>query len=249
MANIGRICKKRLLGDVRMLKKDPHQYFEAIPDEENILIWYFLLRTPSEFTEYRGGHYIGKIIHNPEYPFKPPDFMMLTPSGRFLTDKKICLSNSSYHSNEWSAMWNIKSILTGFLSIMLDDQEHGISHIKRSTEERQFWAKESIKFNKENYPEIIKRFTRFLDENGDPVENKNESEKEEKYKDGPIDGPIDEPKDEPKNTSKAKAGKKGKTKSSKKDLPIKNFDKKKVKTVIDDKADLEYKKIMDSAPN
>lgn len=32
-----------------------------------------------------------------EYPFKPPEVYMLTPSGRFEVNKKICLSISSFH--------------------------------------------------------------------------------------------------------------------------------------------------------
>jgi ubiquitin-protein ligase len=174
--NIGRICKKRLIGDFKTLKKDPHQYFEACPDDKDILTWYFLLKPP-EFSEYCGGYYIGKIIHNENYPFKPPDFMMLTPSGRFIENEKICLSNTSYHSDQWAATWNINSLLTGFLSIMLDSSEHGVSHINRSIEERQMLAKESIEYNKKYLGNIIPKFTRFLDENGDPkVDNDNNNE-------------------------------------------------------------------------
>lgn len=33
----------------------------------------------------------------PEYPFKPPAIMMLTPSGRFATGTRLCLSMSDFH--------------------------------------------------------------------------------------------------------------------------------------------------------
>jgi ubiquitin-protein ligase len=151
------------LGDLRLLKNDPLEYIEAIPDETNILVWYFLVKGP-EFSDFKDGYYLGKIMHSPEYPFKAPDFMMLTPNGRFTNNKKICLSNSSYHSNEWSAMWNIKSILTGFLSIMLDDVENGISHIHDSKQSREIMAKNSVEYNKENHMDIFKRFTRFIND-------------------------------------------------------------------------------------
>ena len=36
----------------------------------------------------QGGVYHGRILLPPEYPFKPPAFMMLTPSGRFQTGVK-----------------------------------------------------------------------------------------------------------------------------------------------------------------
>ena len=163
-----RICIKRLIGDIKLLSKDPHEHIEAYPDEKNMLLWYFLIRGP-KFSDYAGGYYLGQIIHNPEYPAKPPDFKMLTPSGRFLINQKICLSNSSYHANEWSPMWNVKAILTGFLSIMLDDNEHGISHITRGYAEKRMLAETSIEYNKKHHAHIIKKFKRFLDAEGNPV--------------------------------------------------------------------------------
>lgn len=165
MENISARTFKRLKGDLKLIRKDPHEYFNTYPDRDNILNWYFLIRGP-ENSHFDGGYYVGKLMHNKDYPINPPDFMMLTPNGRFVTDHKICLTNSGYHSSDWSPMWTINAILTGFLSIMLDDVEHGISHIRRSKEERQDLAKKSIEYNKLNHPDIIKKFTRFLDENG-----------------------------------------------------------------------------------
>jgi len=167
MSSISVICKKRLLGDIRLLQKDPHKYIEAVPSENNLLEWYFLIKGV-EGTDYFGGFYIGKIIFHTDYPFKGPDYVVLSPSGRFTIGTKICLSNSTYHQDEWSASWTIHAILTGFLSIMLDDKEHGISHIHGTKQERLYYAKNSIEYNKKNHPDIIKLFTRFLDENGNP---------------------------------------------------------------------------------
>lgn len=162
------ICTKRLLGDIKLIKKNPDDHFDVFPDEKDLLTWYFLLKGPED-SQYKGGYYIGKIMHSPEYPFKPPDFMMLTPNGRFEINHKICLSNSGYHSDEWSSMWTIYGILQGFLSIMLDDKEHGISHISRSKSERAILAKDSINFNKKTYPKIFTTFERFIDQNGYPL--------------------------------------------------------------------------------
>jgi ubiquitin-conjugating enzyme E2 J2 len=187
---------------MKLIKKDPHKYIDVAADEKDLLIWYFLIKGP-EFSDYKGGYYIGKIMHNPEYPLKPPDFMMLTPSGRFMIGSKICLSNSSYHSNEWSAMWNIHTILTGFLSIMLDDKEHGISHIHATKAEKDKFAKESIEYNKKNHPDIMKLFNRFLDPNGnilpdEPVKSKPEPVKEEPKPEPKTEPVKEEPKPEPK---------------------------------------------------
>ena len=124
MASI--IQKKRLANEVKLLSREPLHYCSAYPDESNHLIWYFLLKG-QKGTNYHtgqeggGGEYIGKIVHSPKYPAEPPDYYMLTPSGRYNVGSKICLTNSSYHKGDWSSTWNIQSILIAFYSIWLDD--------------------------------------------------------------------------------------------------------------------------------
>jgi ubiquitin-conjugating enzyme E2 J2 len=173
MANlqITPLCFKRLKNDLKILRKHPLKYIHTYPDELNILTWYFLIIGPSLYhngdgkeTEcpYGNGHYIGKIMHNPYYPLKPPDFIMLTPSGRFLINKKICMTNTGYHEVDWSAAWTIKAILQGFLSIMLDDVDSGISHIKNNFDDRKIMAAASINFNIKQYPKIYNEFSEFL---------------------------------------------------------------------------------------
>jgi ubiquitin-protein ligase len=165
---VNRICRKRLEGDIRLLKNEPLEDIEAFPEEDNILVWNFLIRGP-DFSDYAGGHFIGKVMHNPDYPLKGPDFMMLTPSGRFEINKKICLTNSGYHQEEWSAMWNIKTILIGFLSILLDDTTSGIAHIKATSDQRKFFASTSNDFNIKTHRAIYSKFTRFVDSNLKPI--------------------------------------------------------------------------------
>ncbi len=151
------IQAKRLKNESRMMRDQPLRYITAYPDEKNPLIWYFLL-VGQKGTQYHGGHYIGEIHHSPQYPAKPPDYYMRTPSGRYEINKKICLTNSSYHSGDWSPTWNIHSILIAFYSIWLDDKEHGISHIVRSKEERKRLAEESIEYNQTNHRQIYEKF-------------------------------------------------------------------------------------------
>ena len=81
---------KRLANDLKLLTKEPLDCMDAFPKENNQLEWDFLIIGPKD-TDYYNGHYLGKIIHNPEYPAKAPDFIMLTPSGRFKIGAKICL--------------------------------------------------------------------------------------------------------------------------------------------------------------
>lgn len=172
IVNISPLCIKRLKNDLKILRKHPLKYVSAQMDDKNVLIWYFLIIGPKLYDPgvgidkecpYGDGHFIGKIMHSPNYPLKPPDFMMLTPNGRFTINKKICMSNTGYHSNEWSPSWTIKAILQGFLSIMLDDTEKGISHIKNDFKSRKKMAEDSKQYNLKNYPKIYEKFETFIE--------------------------------------------------------------------------------------
>lgn len=161
------ICKKRLLGEIKLLEKNPMDMIDIFPDEKDILTWYFLLKGPTD-TPYVGGFYIGKILYTKDFPFKPPDFMMLTPNGRFDIGHKICLTNSGYHSEQWTPIWNMSTITMAFLSIMSDDTTHGLSHIRRTPEERIQMAQDSINYNMKNHSNIFIKFNRFIDDKGNP---------------------------------------------------------------------------------
>jgi hypothetical protein len=44
--------------------------------------------------------------------------MMLTPSGRFQTNVKICLSISSHHPEHWQPSWSVRTALTALIAFM-----------------------------------------------------------------------------------------------------------------------------------
>lgn len=174
------LTTKRLQNDLKLLTKEPMDLLDAFPKENNQLEWDFLIVGPPD-TDFHNGHFLGKIIHNPEYPAKPPDFMMLTPSGRFKIGAKICLSNSGYHSESWNPIWNVKAILNGFLSIMTDDkyEAQGLNHIqyddksergkREKTRILKEFAAQSYDYNIKNHKDVYMRFTRFVDKNGKPI--------------------------------------------------------------------------------
>ena len=66
----------------------------------------------------QGGIYQGRIILPPEYPFKPPSFIMITPSGRFETGVKICLSMSSHHPEHWQPSWSVRVALVALIAFL-----------------------------------------------------------------------------------------------------------------------------------
>lgn len=174
---------KRLIRERKNLLDDPMEYFDACPDENDLNTWYFVIRLPHDgdkpsqyvYTENgvtKPGLYFGKIMLPPDYPCAPPDFMMLTPSGRFETGRKLCLTNTGYHTNQWSANWSIQKMLLGFISVVLSDakEDSGLAHLHLSKKERETFAKQSSAFNKKHYENVIKLFPRFYDEAGNPLD-------------------------------------------------------------------------------
>ncbi|KAI0080223.1 UBC-like protein [Panus rudis PR-1116 ss-1] len=112
---------KRLHKEYVAMQREPPPFIWAVPDEKNILTWNYIIRGPPD-SPFAGGEYYGLLMFPPEYPFKPPGIKMLTPSGRFQPDKKICFSMSDFHPGSWNPAWSVATILTGLLSFMLSDE-------------------------------------------------------------------------------------------------------------------------------
>ncbi|TMW66131.1 hypothetical protein Poli38472_003896 [Pythium oligandrum] len=136
---------KRIQGDVREMMKDPSDQYYAAPLEDNMFDWHFTLRGPPD-TEFEGGIYHGRILLPADYPFKPPNIMLLTPNGRFEVRKKICLSISAHHPEEWQPAWGIRLILEALISFMPTKGEGAIGAIDYPPEERKRLAKLSCDY-------------------------------------------------------------------------------------------------------
>lgn len=161
-------CVKRLQKEFRSLCKEPVPNIVARPSPNDILEWHYVLEG-SEGTPFAGGYYYGKIKFPPEYPFKPPGISMTTPNGRFMTQKKICLSMSDFHPESWNPMWSVSSILTGLLSFMVDNSPTTGS-VTTTVVEKQRLAKTSLAFNCKNatfrkmFPEYVEKYNQQLAE-------------------------------------------------------------------------------------
>jgi len=156
-SSINLIQKKRFIREKEILANSPLHYTTAYSDDDNPLIWYCLIVGQKD-TPYYGGHYIYKIAHSKNYPAEPPDYYFLTPSGRYEIEKKICLTNSSYHKEQWSSTWNINTILVSFYSIFLDNNVEGISHRHDPPEICKKYASESIQYNLKYHNAIYSKF-------------------------------------------------------------------------------------------
>eukprot|EP00930_Biecheleria_cincta_P001202 TRINITY_DN102363_c0_g1_i1.p1 TRINITY_DN102363_c0_g1~~TRINITY_DN102363_c0_g1_i1.p1 ORF type:complete len:242 (+),score=33.43 TRINITY_DN102363_c0_g1_i1:56-781(+) len=147
---------------IQQSAKIPH--IVARPSESNMLIWHFVIHDLPPETPYRGGAYAGKLVFPKEYPLKPPAIYMLTPSGRFEVNSRLCLSMSDFHPESWNPSWRIESILVGLVSFMLDPSEpRTTGGMHTSVAKRKQYAKAAFAFNKLR-AEFVELFPEFCEE-------------------------------------------------------------------------------------
>ena len=136
---------RRIQADIRELSIDPSDQYHAAPLEHDMFEWHFTIRG-APGTDFEGGVYHGRILLPPEYPFKPPNIVFMTPSGRFETNTKVCLSFSSFHPELWQPAWGIRLILEALISFLPTPADGAIGALDWTKEERVKLAKESVKF-------------------------------------------------------------------------------------------------------
>lgn len=145
---------RRIQADIRELARDPSDRYVASPSEDDMFEWHFTIRGADQ-TEFEGGVYHGRILLPPEYPFKPPHIVFLTPSGRFETGVKICLSFSAFHPELWQPAWGIRLILEALISFLPTPADGAIGSLDWSKEERRRLAKKSQEWCCPKYGRII----------------------------------------------------------------------------------------------
>jgi ubiquitin-conjugating enzyme E2 J2 len=203
----GTVGTKRLMKEHKDILDNPNPNFVAEPDPDNIFDWHYCIYN-LKGCAYEGGFYHGILKFPKEYPMKPPSVIMITPSGRFEPNQRICLTISDWHPESWNPVWKVESIIMGLLSFMLSD-EHSVASLHKPEAERKKFAKESLEWNMKKNPSgrFEKIFENHLVRLGiregkveeppaAPVLKKNNSKKavqEEEKKGGPP-APAEEPK-------------------------------------------------------
>jgi ubiquitin-conjugating enzyme E2 J2 len=159
------IGTRRLTRELLALRRDPIKTPKIIacPLESNILEWHYVIEG-SPGTPYEGGYYHGKLLFPKEYPLKPPSVIMCTPSGRFATDRRLCLSMSDFHPESWNPMWSVSTILTGLYSFMLESAPTSGS-VESTIQQKRKLAKRSLEYNVRDkvfcqlFPELVALYT------------------------------------------------------------------------------------------
>uniref|UniRef100_A0AC34GQP6 UBC core domain-containing protein n=1 Tax=Panagrolaimus sp. ES5 TaxID=591445 RepID=A0AC34GQP6_9BILA len=135
---------RRLMREASELSQ-PTDMYVARPLEDNLFEWHFTIKGPPD-SPYQDGIYHGRITLPHDYPMKPPSLMMLTPTGRFETNTKICLSISAYHPETWLPSWSIGTALTALIAFMETEPKGALGALDCSEEQRKKLAKESLKW-------------------------------------------------------------------------------------------------------
>lgn len=136
---------KRIQKEYKDLTLNPIDNIIIIPDVDNIYIWHYLIFGTQE--PYINGTYYGILTLHEDYPMKAPRIIIKTPNGRFKPDTRLCFSMSDYHQETWNPNWNIRTIMLGFYSFMLEESSTEGS-IETDFLTRQQLAKNSVNFNK-----------------------------------------------------------------------------------------------------
>ncbi|KAF9869458.1 ubiquitin-conjugating enzyme [Colletotrichum karsti] len=136
---------RHLVREAQELSNSPSPDYTAAPLESDLFEWHFTFRGPPN-SSYSDGIYHGRIVLPPTYPLRPPSFRFLTPSGRFETNREICLSISGHHEETWQPAWGVRTALVALRSFMETDPRGQLGGLETSDAVRKRHAAASHMF-------------------------------------------------------------------------------------------------------
>jgi len=146
---------RRILREASELSTTPSADYTATPLDDNLFEWHFTLRGPpgdetlnpnnssTKCGPYNEGIYHGRIVLPPTYPLRPPSFRFMTPSGRFETNREICLSISGHHEETWQPAWGLRTALVALRTFMETDAKGQLGGLECSDDMRRRMARQS----------------------------------------------------------------------------------------------------------
>ncbi len=161
---------KQLEKELEMHKAGTHidRKILFIMNQTNISIWYGLIFGLDKDDVFANGQYIIELKASEDYPRKPPVFRYYTPNGVFNKDSSPCINMGHYHADNYPATLG----MTGFGEIVLEalrgykDLISGASIIDTTPEYKKECASTSVKYNENNYPQILEQFRKHVIETG-----------------------------------------------------------------------------------
>mmetsp|Transcript_25037 Transcript_25037/g.67558 ORF Transcript_25037/g.67558 Transcript_25037/m.67558 type:complete len:309 (-) Transcript_25037:434-1360(-) len=98
-----------------------------------------------EGSPYEGGIYHGRFLIPNDYPAAAPRVQMLTKSGRFVTNRDICLSVTSMHQEAWLPVWTMSKLVTALRTHMLTEARE-VGGVTSTFEHRALLARASREY-------------------------------------------------------------------------------------------------------
>ena len=138
--------QKRILKEVNRLQKNPTTPFKIRLQEDNIYRVHASFLGPAD-TPFERGIYHTVIELPPNFPLSPPDIYIMTPSGRFVPNSKICTTFSSFHEETWSpGAWTIESMIIALASHFSDDADGAVGSMNSSDVAKARYAEQSQEY-------------------------------------------------------------------------------------------------------
>ncbi|EQB54436.1 ubiquitin-conjugating enzyme [Colletotrichum gloeosporioides Cg-14] len=175
---------RRILREAQELSNSPSPDYTATPLETDLFEWHFTFRGPPN-SSYSDGIYHGRIVLPPTYPLRPPSFRFLTPSGRFETNREICLSISGHHEETWQPAWGVRTALVALRSFMETDPRGQLGGLETSDAECEESAKSIAVTSEPSDVEIPSELKMgWKDEMGKPAERQLHAQETPRHDDG-----------------------------------------------------------------
>ena len=113
------LCTRRILQEIKELQENPVNNCSAGPLNTDITHWKATIFGP-EGTPYHGGIFDLDVKFSPEYPFKPPKIIFITPIYHCNINKSggICLD--ILKDLQWSPALTISKVLLSICSLLAD---------------------------------------------------------------------------------------------------------------------------------
>ncbi len=126
-------------------------------DPTDISTWYGLLHNFSgNADEYKGGEYLVRVVLTAEFPYKPPEFYMMTPNGLFECECKVCIHIGEFHPEDYTPAMPVELFFENLMNGMIVWHDmKGIGIFKSTIDKKKDLAKKSIEYNRDNCQAII----------------------------------------------------------------------------------------------
>lgn len=157
---MSRSIARIMAGHFRKATRSPEEYSVfAMSDDPKI--WYILIRNiKGDDDEFTGGEFLFEMFANDKFPAEPPRFYARTPNGVYEKDKICCISIGQYHAKSYRPVEGMRGfaieLANGLMNYEGLYKSGGINIIKTTIDEKKYLTKNSIKFNWEYYPHIMR---------------------------------------------------------------------------------------------